>query len=100
MLRVFGILVIIALYISFVVDVVRTPGTDARSLPKALWLVIVLILPILGGVLWYFFGRMRPAPGSRWGRRRPTAPDDDPRFLKQLEDEAWRKRMQQRRGEV
>ena len=82
MLRVLGILVLIALYVSFIVDVVRTPRADVRALPKLLWLVIVVILPILGGILWFFFGRTRPAPGSRWGRRRrPVAPDDDPRFL-------------------
>ena len=100
MLRVLGILVLIALYISFIVDVVRTPRADARSLPKLLWLIIVVLLPLLGGVLWFLFGRTRPAPGSRWGRRRPVAPDDDPRFLKQLEEDAWRRRMRQRRGEA
>ena len=52
MLRVLGILVLIALYVSFIVDVVRTPRADARALPKLLWLVIVIILPILGGILW------------------------------------------------
>ncbi len=101
MLRVLGILVLIALYVSFVVDVVRTPRADVRALPKLLWLVIVVILPILGGILWFFFGRTRPAPGSRWGRRRrPVAPDDDPRFLKQLDEDAWRRRMRERRGEA
>ncbi len=69
-------------------------GLDCR-------LVIVVILPVLGGILWFFFGRTRPAPGSRWGRRRrPVAPDDDPRFLKQLDEDAWRRRMRERRGET
>jgi hypothetical protein len=98
--KVIGALVLIALYISFIIDVIRTPSVDARSLPKAVWLLLVIVLPILGGVLWFLFGRPKPAPGSRFGRRRgPIAPDDDPKFLKKVDEEAWRERMRRRRGE-
>ena len=48
MLRVLGILVLIALYVSFIVDVVRTPRADARALPKLLWLG--LVTSIVGAV--------------------------------------------------
>jgi len=98
-LRVLGVIVLVALYISFAVDVVRTPRGEARALPKWLWLIIVLILPIVGGVLWLILGRPR-YPGSRWRRRTPLAPDDDPRFLRKLDEEAWRERMRRRRGEI
>ena len=99
MLRVLGVIVLVALYISFAVDVFRTPRGEARALPKWLWLIIVLILPIVGGVLWLILGRPR-YPGSRWRRRAPLAPDDDPRFLRKLDEEAWRERMRRRRGEI
>jgi hypothetical protein len=99
-LRVVGVLVILGLYISFIIDVLRTPGTQVRSLPKAVWLILVIVLPIIGGVLWFIFGRAKPAPGSRFGRRRgPQAPDDDPKFLKRIDEEAWREKMRQRREE-
>ena len=97
MLRVIAILVLIALYISFIIDVVRTPRSQARSLPKALWLAIVVLLPIVGGLLWWVFGRTRRAGGGRWGRRAPVAPDDDPRFLRQLDADVWSERMRRRR---
>lgn len=100
MLRVLVVLLAVAAYISFIVDVIRTPRTRVRALPKALWLVIVIVLPILGGLLWLLLGRERPNPG-RWFRRAgPAAPDDDPAFLKRLEEEAWRQRMRERRGEA
>jgi hypothetical protein len=99
MLRVLGVIILIALYISFAVDVARTPRSEARALPKWLWLIIVLVLPIVGGVLWLILGRPR-YPGTRWRRRAPLAPDDDPRFLRKLEEEAWRERMRRRRGET
>lgn len=97
MLRVVGILLLIALYISFIIDVLRTPRSEVRSLPKALWLVIVILLPIVGGVLWWFFGRSPRTGGSRWRRRSPVAPDDDPRFLKQLDADVWSERMRRKR---
>jgi hypothetical protein len=101
MLRVVGILLLLAIYIWFIIDVIRTPAPQARSLPKLVWLLLVVLIPLVGGVLWFFLGRARPAPGSRFGRRRgPQAPDDDPNFLKKVDEEAWRQRMRKRRGEV
>jgi len=100
MLRVLGVIILIAAYISFAVDVVRTPKPDVRSLPKWLWLLVVLVLPIIGGLLWLALGRPFRTPGSRWRRRAPLAPDDDPRFLRELDEQAWRQRMRQRRGET
>ena len=100
MLRVAGVLLAVALYIYFIIDVLRTPRDDTRSLPKFVWLLLVIVLPLLGGLLWLALGRVWPAPGSRFGRGRgPLAPDDDPTFLKQLGDEAWIQRMQRRRGD-
>lgn len=100
MLRVLGVIFGIALYIYFILDVLRTPRGETRSLPKYVWLLLVILVPLIGGFIWLALGRVWPSPGSRFGRRRgPLAPDDDPRFLKQLGDEAWHKRMQQRRGD-
>lgn len=100
MLRVLLALLVIAAYLSFIIDVIRTPKPAVRTLPKLLWLVIVIVLPIVGGVLWLLLGRQRPQPGRWFGRRSPAAPDDDPAFLRSLDEEAWRRRMRERRGET
>jgi len=98
MLRVAGVLFAVALYIYFIIDVLRTPRGEARTLPKAVWLLVVILLPLLGGLIWLALGRVWNAPGSRFGRSKgPVAPDDDPTFLKQLGDDVWSKKMQQRR---
>jgi hypothetical protein len=98
MLRVVGVLIGVALYIYFIIDVMRTPRGETRTLPKFVWLLVVVLLPLLGGLIWLALGRVWPSPGSRFGRRRgPMAPDDDPRFLKQLGDDVWVKKMEQRR---
>jgi hypothetical protein len=93
MIRVIGALLAIGLYIYFVIDVARTPRVEMRSLPKAVWLLVVVVLPLLGGALWLAFGRL-------WRtRRRFVAPDDDPGMLRQISDQAWSERMKRRRGE-
>ncbi|MFN8172780.1 MAG: PLDc N-terminal domain-containing protein [Candidatus Nanopelagicales bacterium] len=99
MLRVVGLLLLVAVYIYFVIDVIRTPRGEVRSLPKVVWLLVVVFVPIVGGLLWLWLGRDWPSFGFRFGRRAPLAPDDDPAFLKQLGDEVWSERMRQRRGD-
>lgn len=100
MLRVLGVLVLVAMYISFIIDVLRTPRLEARTLPKMLWLALVVLIPLIGGIFWFFLGRPRPTSGGVFRRRGPIAPDDDPKFLKGLDEEAWRRRMRERRGEA
>jgi hypothetical protein len=99
MLRVVGAILLVAIYIYCIIDVLRTPRGEARTLPKWLWIVLVVLVPILGSLLWLVLGRVWRAPGSRMGRRRgPVAPDDDPAFLKKLGDDAWSQRMRRRRS--
>jgi len=99
-LRVAGIIVLLAVYIWFMVDVARSPKSSVRNLPKGIWLLIVVFIPIIGGAIWVLFGRTKPIGGEgRRGRKAPSAPDDDPRFLAKLDEDAWRRRMRERRGE-
>lgn len=100
MLRVIGVLLAVAVYIYFVIDVIRTPREEVRSLPRVVWLLVVVLVPIVGGLLWLWLGRDWPTFEVRLGRRRgPVAPDDDPAFLKQLGDDVWTTRMRRRRDD-
>jgi len=45
------------------------------------------------------FCRAWPEGGGWWRRSGPVAPDDDPRFLRKLDDDVWSKKMKRRRGE-
>ncbi|MGI5452235.1 PLDc N-terminal domain-containing protein [Streptomyces sp. CA-249302] len=45
------------------VDCARTPASRVRLLPKAVWLVLMFVAPVLGGLAWLYLGkRRRPAP--------------------------------------
>lgn len=57
-----------------------------RVLPKPVWAIIILVLPVLGFVLWYIFGRGSEDKPSQAPRRRgPTAPDDDEDYLRKVD---------------
>lgn len=71
-----GALVATVFWVFSVVDCAVQPGTRHRGVSKPVWVLIVVVLPVLGGLLWFTIGRAR---ASRTAARR--APDDDPDFL-------------------
>ncbi len=86
--------IVILLMIFSVVDIAVLERSRVRFLPKLAWIVLVLVLPIVGPVIWFVVGRGRPgegytvastAPAPR--RLGPIAPDDDPDFLGRLHRE-------------
>lgn len=77
-----GGVVAAAFYIYCIVDCALFDRSRVRALPKAVWVLVVILFPFIGGILWFAFGRSRRS--SRRPIRRTTAPDDDPDFLKKL----------------
>lgn len=69
-------LVATAFWVYTIVDCAVQPPTRHRGVSKPLWIVIVLLLPVIGGVLWLLVGRARRAAVTA-----NRAPDDDPEFL-------------------
>ncbi|MCL2470143.1 MAG: PLD nuclease N-terminal domain-containing protein [Propionibacteriaceae bacterium] len=79
MTRGLPLLLFIACTIYTAVHVVQSDSERVRVLPKFLWLVIVLVVPIFGMVAWWIFGRPIDT-----GSLPPQAPDDDADFLRRL----------------
>ena len=50
-------LVELLLLVYCVLDVITTPADEVRNLPKLLWLVLVIVLPLVGGTAWLVAGR-------------------------------------------
>jgi len=87
------VVVAVVLAIYCLVQVVQSRPETVRSLPKWLWALVVLAIPVLGPVAWLVVGR--PRDGRRRPPRRPArpvAPDDDPDFLRGLEADRRRDR--------
>lgn len=64
-----------------IVDCAVQPASRHRGAPKAAWIAIVALIPVLGGILWFILGRRRRSDQESVHR---TAPDDDPEFLRSL----------------
>lgn len=69
-------LVAAVFWVFTIVDCAVQPPTRHRGVSKPVWILIVVLLPVLGGILWLIVGRARK---STVAPRR--APDDDPEFL-------------------
>ena len=102
-------LALLALWIYCIFDVIATDEALVSNLPKIAWLLIVIFLPTIGSLAWLLLGRPEKAgfapgdssyrPEPRGGRLDRTtkrsaviAPEDDPRFLAELDERAKRLR--------
>ena len=100
-----GGLAALAFAVYAIVDCALTERARVRGLPRWAWIVMILVLPVLGGALWFLVGngraeRTRQSPG-------PIGPDDDPDFLRSRgggpvtvaprpgDDEEWRRLEQE-----
>lgn len=101
----------LALVIYTLLDCARTPDEDMPArMPKMLWIVLVVLVPVIGPIAWIIVSRVKAAEERggtvertvwssdkgisfhRPGPARPVAPDDDPEFLRGLEQELRRRR--------
>ncbi|CAM3729794.1 PLD nuclease N-terminal domain-containing protein [Isoptericola cucumis] len=98
-------LLVLGLALYALLDLSASKEEDRGGLPRWLWVVIIVLLPVFGALAWIVVKHSsRRAPGSRGGSGRPgrpgggprrpsgpIAPDDDPDFLWKLEQDRRRR---------
>lgn len=104
----------LALMVFALVDIIRRDDAQVKFMPKFVWLLLVVLLPFIGSVLWFAIGREYPDGGIRVGRPRredarpaaPVVPRDTRTTEEQIADldreiEEWRLRqeIERRRSE-
>ncbi len=72
---------VLALDVFAIVDVMLIDTRRIRALNRAIWVLLIVILPVIGSILWFLVGRARRDGDAE---RRIVAPDDDPAFLRNL----------------
>ncbi|KQU29507.1 MULTISPECIES: PLDc N-terminal domain-containing protein [unclassified Rhodococcus (in: high G+C Gram-positive bacteria)] len=58
-------LLVMVLWVFCLIDVITADESGVRHVPKMVWLLVVLFLPLLGSLLWLGVGR--PIGGVIWG---------------------------------
>ena len=106
---VFSIL-LLALMIGALIDIITRRDDQVKHLPKVFWIILVIIVPLAGSLIWFLVGREYDGEGIRLPRPRerrsgppaPTAPSQpaDTRSTEQQiadldrEIEEWRLRAE------
>ncbi len=63
---------LIGLWVYCLIDILTSRRDDVRNLPKWAWFLIVLVLPPVGVVVWFLFGRPHHE-GRGWPREASQA---------------------------
>ncbi|PRA79087.1 PLD nuclease N-terminal domain-containing protein [Microbacterium sp. MYb66] len=111
-------LLVIALMIGALIDIITRDSALVKYLPKLAWIVIVILLPLIGSLLWFAIGREYGESGIQIPRmrraERPAAQTDvrpaPPRDMRTTEQqiadldreiEEWRLRqeIEKKRGQ-
>jgi hypothetical protein len=90
-------LALFALFVYCVIDLISTDEGLVRNLPKMVWLLLVIFVPLVGPMSWLLLGRPEQAgwhPGDRSPRasRRTLGPEDSPEFMSRLDSDDERLR--------
>ncbi|EFV12194.1 PLD nuclease N-terminal domain-containing protein [Segniliparus rugosus] len=97
-------LVTLGLLVFCLADAITRDEAEVRHLPKLLWILIILCMPLVGSILWLAIGRpplrwdARQRPQSRYseyerpGRFVPQDPASDEEFLRRCRERAEEQR--------
>lgn len=62
-------LLVFGLTLASLIDIITRPDGSIQHLPKMIWIVLVILLPVIGGILWFTVGRSyEPASRNGGGR--------------------------------
>ena len=73
---VFSILVLVLL-VGALIDIITRRDDQVKHLPKVFWIILVIIVPLAGSLIWFLVGREYDGEGIRLPRpreRRPAPP--------------------------
>ncbi|HEX9713051.1 MAG TPA: PLD nuclease N-terminal domain-containing protein [Actinomycetota bacterium] len=109
----YGVAAVITLFVWIwaLADAISTDEMLVRNLPKIVWLLIIIFVPLVGSLMWLILGRpsgvsMRPGGTATVTEHRPrhlpappralpaaaVGPEDSPEFLNKLAEQQRRLR--------
>ena len=98
MVRLFVFLAAVQLVVLVLALIGSLSADRVRILPRALWVLVIVVVPLAGPIAYFVWGRPVPVPVAheRGPARhrppaRPSSPDDDPDFLRSMNTEQARR---------
>jgi hypothetical protein len=80
------------------VDCWNSTDDEMRGLPRLAWLLVILLFPLIAATAYLLYGRQR-GQFVQVARSRVVAPDDDPEFLRKLDQQRRNDAAEERRRE-
>jgi hypothetical protein len=65
--------VTLLLVVGALVDIITRSEWQVKHLPKMIWILLVVFLPLIGSILWFLIGREYSTPPGEIFTVRPTA---------------------------
>ncbi|MBM2617461.1 PLDc N-terminal domain-containing protein [Actinoplanes sp. LDG1-06] len=94
MVRLFIFLAAVQLVLFVLALISCLSASRVRNAPRVVWVLVILLIPLLGPLAYFAWGRPRPAPvegGIVRRRSAPASPDDDPDFLRSVDTDQSRR---------
>lgn len=82
MVRVLLLVIPVVITVYALIDAIMADRRRVTVLPRSIWALVIIALPVIGAVLWFAVGR--PRGTGRNASPRVVGPDDDPGFLAQI----------------
>ncbi|MDQ1129175.1 PLDc N-terminal domain-containing protein [Microbacterium sp. SORGH_AS_0888] len=109
-------LIVLVLMVVAIIDIITRDEGMVRYMPKVVWILLVVLLPFIGSVLWFVLGREWPArsvtrpsppPFAPWASEPAPPPTRDTRTTEQqladlereIEEERLRAELARRRAQ-
>ncbi|HWS39650.1 MAG TPA: PLD nuclease N-terminal domain-containing protein [Actinoplanes sp.] len=99
MIRLYSLFVLVdlVLIVCALISCLSAEEFEIRALPRVVWVFLILLFSPIGAIAWFVAGRpARPiklSNGTVWRpgggfpeKERPRAPDDDPEFLRAINE--------------
>ncbi|GLY32697.1 PLD nuclease N-terminal domain-containing protein [Kineosporia sp. NBRC 101731] len=80
MVRFLPVLIELGLLIFCLIDCIQTDSTLVRNLPKPLWILLIVFLPLIGSIAWLVAGRTWPSQAGNPVPWRSTATAGFPEY--------------------
>lgn len=80
-----AVVIAVVITVYAVIDCAMTDAKRTRALSKPVWILVTLVVPLVGPVLWILFGKgllLKPVDSI------PSSPDDDSAFLTSLNEDS------------